>query len=389
MEHMICPRKRRMHDNNSRCILLSQMGKKKKKTEEESFDEFITDFRATNPPATNGSSSSGSSSTSTSSSSNGPPNIAEKTIIQACRDRNITKLRRWARLGVRVASAEPLCHAASHGYVDVIRCLVQDLGADVNEEQPNGMLPLLAAAKREELDVMRCLKELGADVNQMGEGEFAFTPLYAAAYIGSLPGVQCLVDELGADLNRGRHNGSTPLHVAARHGHVSVVRFLGRLGADANQANDEDSVPLSVAAEGGHLSVVKCLHEEFDVGVDQARRGGFTPLMDAAYGSKAEVIKYLAKRADTQSSHQQWGTAADISRSSGGPDEQTKYLMAKAHCSNPACSGAGITKCTGCKKARYCGQPCQLAHWKVHKVACKEASKMRATEGNRRATGGK
>jgi hypothetical protein len=41
------------------------------------------------------------------------------------------------------------------------------------------------------------------------------------------------------------------------------------------------------------------------------------------------------------------------------------------HCSNPGCEGAGIRKCTWCKQARYCGQPCFLAHWKAHKADCK------------------
>jgi hypothetical protein len=52
-------------------------------------------------------------------------------------------------------------------------------------------------------------------------------------------------------------------------------------------------------------------------------------------------------------------------------------------CNNPRCvntrglseralvSGKGCL-CAGCKVARYCGQPCQAAHWKAtHKPVCK------------------
>jgi hypothetical protein len=45
------------------------------------------------------------------------------------------------------------------------------------------------------------------------------------------------------------------------------------------------------------------------------------------------------------------------------------------------CSGCGRTDyeghlraCSACKKAAYCSQACQKAHWKVHKPECKKAS---------------
>jgi hypothetical protein len=75
-------------------------------------------------------------------------------------------------------------------------------------------------------------------------------------------------------------------------------------------------------------------------------------------------------------------TAADFSREGYASAEQTAYLEAKMHCSNTGCSGAGIMKCTRCRQARYCGEQCQLAHWKVHKADCKRLSaELKAGEG--------
>jgi hypothetical protein len=34
----------------------------------------------------------------------------------------------------------------------------------------------------------------------------------------------------------------------------------------------------------------------------------------------------------------------------------------------------GIKRCPACKQARYCGEPCQYAHWKAHKANCKRWS---------------
>jgi hypothetical protein len=103
--------------------------------------------------------------------------------------------------------------------------------------------------------------------------------------------------------------------------------------------------------------------------------------MAASAMKHAEVVKWLVKAgADTQASTSisiEGGaalTAANFSKDFGASAEQTAYLEAKTHCSHSGCSGAGLLKCTGCKQARYCGEACQLAHWKAHKADCRRWS---------------
>jgi hypothetical protein len=82
------------------------------------------------------------------------------------------------------------------------------------------------------LAVVRCLvKECGADVNQARYD--GCTPLYAAAQLGLLSVVQCLLKELGADINKATNDGSTPLMVASALEHTEVVVWLIKHGADA------------------------------------------------------------------------------------------------------------------------------------------------------------
>jgi hypothetical protein len=58
------------------------------------------------------------------------------------------------------------------------------------------------------------------------------------------------------------------------------------------------------------------------------------------------------------------------------------------HCSNTGCSGAGIKRCPACKQARYCGEPCQLAHWKAHKADCKRwSAELKAGKGKGKGNG--
>jgi hypothetical protein len=75
------------------------------------------------------------------------------------------------------------------------------------------------------LDVLRCLgEELGADVNLATEDDV--TAIIIAAGHGHLDVVQYLVTELGADMSRANVDGITPLVMAACEGFLSVVQWL-------------------------------------------------------------------------------------------------------------------------------------------------------------------
>jgi hypothetical protein len=143
------------------------------------------------------------------------------------------------------------------------------------------------------------------------------------------------------------------LYIAAEHGHLSVVQCLVKeLGVDVNQATNQGCTPLYIAAEYGHFSVVQCLVKELGVDVNQATHDGSTPLMIASAFKHTEVVVWLPKHgADAQAVRHQHGvTAADVSRKYGAPAELSEYLEARTHCANPGCDGAGLKKCSGCLK---------------------------------------
>jgi ankyrin repeat protein len=220
--------------------------------------------------------------------------------------------------------------------------------------------------------MVQCLvKELGANVEQANhEGA---TPLYIAAQEGKLAVVQCLVKELGADVNKAAiAEQMQPLHIASFNSHLELVRCLVlKLHAGVNKGNRLGATPLFSAAKQGDLAMVRLLVRELGADVDKADLNGVTPLMAASFEKHVEVVRWLVKAAgaDTQemtfefiaADGSEW-TAAAISKGFGASAEQTAYLEAKTHCSYPGCSGTGLLKCTACRQARYCGQVCQLAH---------------------------
>jgi hypothetical protein len=169
--------------------------------------------------------------------------------------------------------------------------------------------------------------------------------------------------------------------MAAQKGHMAVMRcMVMELGYDVNTSNRIGATPCFVAAQHGNLAVLKCLVKELGADINITAHGSVTPLMAASINKHAEIVQWMIKEgADTQTpapihSHDFVGTAADASKAVGASVEQTASLEAKTHCSNPGCNGAATERCPACKQARYCGEPCQYAHWKAHKADCKRWS---------------
>jgi hypothetical protein len=163
--------------------------------------------------------------------------------------------------------------------------------------------------------------------------------------------------------------------------------MIMELGYDVNTAHRFGRTPCFMAAENGNLAVLRCLVKKFGADINKATNDGFTPLMVASCKKHADVVRWLVKKgANTQASMRLEGidgliTAADFLTIVKASAEQTAYLEAKTHCSNPGCSVAGIKRCPACKHERYCGEPCQYAHWKAHKGECKQWSVELAVAG--------
>jgi ankyrin repeat protein len=90
------------------------------------------------------------------------------------------------------------------------------------------------------------------------------------ASIGELPGVRRLLDNgVPVDVIENGRFSDTPLQVAARHGHLEVVRLLLERGADVNHIDNDGFSPVTAAAAGPHWDVLKLLAEsggDFDHG---------------------------------------------------------------------------------------------------------------------------
>ena len=96
---------------------------------------------------------------------------------------------------------------------------------------------------------------------------------------------RCVIDASMAD-------GSTALHMAAKHGHANVLRMLLDAGADALSADAELRTALHLVAVAGHGLCVKAL---LDAGADPEGRDsdGSTPLEIAERGRHMGCLRMM------------------------------------------------------------------------------------------------
>jgi uncharacterized protein len=146
------------------------------------------------------------------------------------------KLRLWLMLVVCIALARPvsqwmtkrtLASGLRTGNLAAVKALVRQ-GANPNTAREDGTNPLMIAADAGDLEFVRELLRRGADVN--AANRFQHSALYWAAAAGRLEVAQELL-RAGSFLRPDvpfANLWETPRAAAARAGHISIARLLGR-----------------------------------------------------------------------------------------------------------------------------------------------------------------
>eukprot|EP00039_Didymoeca_costata_P010100 m.135324 g.135324 ORF g.135324 m.135324 type:complete len:1652 (+) comp14708_c0_seq14:81-5036(+) len=167
----------------------------------------------------------------------------------------------------------PLFVAAMEGHSNVITVLSKagaNLDASFKTQDLKEATLLFLATKNEDTPTVAALCEAGADTSIACPGKFDFTPLHQACVLGNLELVQTLC-KYSVDVNQEAVNGTTATWCAAALGHAEIVAALGAAGADvsiaklttgkrvlaAPQLDPDGTSPLDVALRGGHIKVVQ------------------------------------------------------------------------------------------------------------------------------------
>lgn len=162
---------------------------------------------------------------------------------------------------------DELMNAAKEGDLESVKQLL-NLGANVNAKTWNGYSPLGEALSGKSFNTAKFLIEKGADVN-------------------------CKVIEyLGNDV--GDYFITTPLSFACREKNLDMVKFLVDHGADVNAIGEDNMSPLSYACYWEQVEAVKYLIDHgADVNFDYKDPIGHNPLSIAKGKGNKELVNIL------------------------------------------------------------------------------------------------
>jgi ankyrin repeat protein len=174
---------------------------------------------------------------------------------------------------------ELLTQFAERGCVNVVRWLVER-GASVNGKAGRES-PLWCAARGGQLDTVKLLVELGADVQArspeyntkpLGSANYKdqrevveylmqFAPIWDAVKYGGLDRVRTLLHEIPESVNARDEEGRTPLHCpdwGARHGE-EMIELLIAHGADMNARDNAGRNPIDQLLQNGRRDLAEVL----------------------------------------------------------------------------------------------------------------------------------
>ncbi|XP_064389815.1 uncharacterized protein LOC135337765 isoform X3 [Halichondria panicea] len=156
-----------------------------------------------------------------------------------------------------------LITACEKGDIKTVILLI-DKGANVDENNMDGMTPLYVACENSHTEIAQLLIDKGADVNRRNKLQERNTPLYVACEKGHTKTAQILIDR-GACVKWWNMEWNTPLHVTCENGHTETAQLLIDSGAVVNNKNKEGNTPLHVACENRHTETAQLL---IDKGAD-------------------------------------------------------------------------------------------------------------------------
>lgn len=155
---------------------------------------------------------------------------------------------------------------------------------DLEVQDPEDDTPMHYASLGNQAHVLQILATAGASTSPCNSSQE--TPLHWAAREGHLRSTKMLSGDLMADVEAPDNRHRRPLHYAARHGKADIASALLNAGAYADPADVDGKRPLALACKYGSLETIKVLLYKANPNVhDNSKR---SPLYWASRASPAD-----------------------------------------------------------------------------------------------------
>ncbi|XP_034042115.1 ankyrin repeat domain-containing protein 50 [Thalassophryne amazonica] len=168
-------------------------------------------------------------------------------------------MRRGADTDVQDAEGRPLLYLlVLENRLEMATLLIEKGGIPLESRDSEGRTALHVASWQGSVDMVQLLLLHGANLNaQDTEGR---PPLHSVAWTGHAEVGRCLLEatDINVDLSCKQH-GATALSIAAQEGHADIVMMLLEKGANPNHIDKYGRSPVKVAVKHRHFTIVKLL----------------------------------------------------------------------------------------------------------------------------------
>ena len=225
----------------------------------------------------------------------------------------------------------PLIEASSHGYVAIVKILLEN-DAKVDASMKDGTHAAFQAAKNGHLQALKLLTEKNQNIAHL-KGEEGRTPLTMAARNGHLEIVEYLTSLPNVKVDAKDNFGNHAANFAAHHGRLVILMLL--IQKDPNVADLKGYLgrtPLSTAAESGKLDINEFLTSRRNVTMNSHDDYGATALILATANYHPKIVQLLLEKGvnlSVKDDNLKW--AIDLAMEKGHTDVIKLFTKSKEH----------------------------------------------------------
>jgi len=186
------------------------------------------------------------------------PSLFWSPLAQAANSGSAEIVELFIDAGADVNAGEPRgwSKAIRQDRVEILGLFMRE-GLDMNNEDQNGMTPLVTAVIREETEIIELLRANGAQIDHRND-LYGFTALHYAARFGKRKSAEALIAH-GADIAAKDKWDYQPIHWAAYHDRPEIIELLIAKGADVNAKTSLSQTPLELAIPRRNTKTIEVL----------------------------------------------------------------------------------------------------------------------------------
>lgn len=151
----------------------------------------------------------------------------------------------------------PAFYAASSGRLMEL-CALNAAGVDLNKGIfENGRTPLHEAVRKNRVDAVKLLCELGANP-ELKEGIYGSSPIHFSAELGLEEIIRYFISQ-NVNVHSVTTSGETTIYVAAKNNRPELISIFNDAGVDINKGDKDGDTPAFIAAYKGCFNALKRL----------------------------------------------------------------------------------------------------------------------------------